>query len=141
MHRVVVVPLAAPDETMLLENPNDLPGNFVSVAKVALTVGFRPSPIVGVRAGDIDGDAETVRALTIGPGDEAAVVGSLRWRQIRKESLRQPIELVGYALQRCRGAVDFAELETFSVLSGQPDDIGRVRHDIFGPAVGVHLSE
>src|SRR5262245_36235119 len=88
MHRVVVIPLAAPDETVRLENPNDLPGNFVAITKMALAVGLRPSPIVRMRACDIDGDAEAVSALTIGPGDRTAVVGPLRRRQISKEALR-----------------------------------------------------
>src|SRR5260370_39823973 len=50
MHGVVVIPLAAPDEAMLLENMDDLPGNLVLVGKAAIGVGLRPCPIVRVRA-------------------------------------------------------------------------------------------
>src|SRR5258707_13268681 len=60
MHGVVVIPLAAPDEAMLLENMDDLPGNLVFVGKAAIGVGLRPCPIVRVRAGNIDRNAETV---------------------------------------------------------------------------------
>ena len=42
MHGVVVVPLAAPDEAMLLENMDDLPRNLVLVGNAAMGVGLRP---------------------------------------------------------------------------------------------------
>ena len=65
MHGVVVIPLATPDEAMLLENVDDLPGNLVLVGKAAIGVGLRPCPIVRVRAGNIDRNAETVRTTEI----------------------------------------------------------------------------
>lgn len=42
MHRVVVIPLAAPDEAMLLENMDDLQGNLVSIGIAAVGIGLRP---------------------------------------------------------------------------------------------------
>src|SRR5215510_10141568 len=83
MHGVVVVPLAAPDEAMLLENIDDLPRSLVLVRKAAIGVGLRPCPIVRMRAGNIDRNTETVGALTIGAGDGAAIVGPLDRPQIR----------------------------------------------------------
>src|SRR5215813_4219899 len=69
MHGVVVIPLAAPDEAMLLENIDDLPGNLVLVGKAAIGVGLRPCPIMRVRAGNVDRDTETVSAVAIRSGD------------------------------------------------------------------------
>src|SRR5262245_32528016 len=77
MHGVVVVPLAAPDEAVFLENLDDLPGNLVSVEQAPIGVGLRPAPIVRVRRCNIDGDAQTVRAFAIRPRDQTAVVGAL----------------------------------------------------------------
>src|SRR6516162_6044980 len=77
MHGVVVMPLAAPDEAMLLENIDDLPGNLVLVGKAAIGVGPRPCPIVRVRAGNIDRNAETMSAVTIRSGDRTAIVSPL----------------------------------------------------------------
>src|SRR6516164_8717617 len=53
MHGVVVVPLAAPDEAMPLENMDDLPRNFLPGRNAAIGIRLRPWPIVGVRAGHI----------------------------------------------------------------------------------------
>src|SRR6188768_3698572 len=47
MHRVVVVPLAAPDEAVPLEHLNDLPGNAVPVGIAAVRAGAVPIPVVG----------------------------------------------------------------------------------------------
>src|SRR5215211_2359809 len=77
MHRVVVIPLATPDEAVLLENLDDLPGNLVFVGKAAISVGLRPLPIVRMRGGNIDRDTQTVRAFAIRPGDQPTVVGPL----------------------------------------------------------------
>src|SRR5262245_61379951 len=77
MHGVVVVPLATPDEAVLLENLDDLPGNLVSVEQAPIGVGLRPAPIVRVRGCNIDGDPQTVRALAIRSRDQTAVVGAL----------------------------------------------------------------
>src|ERR1700758_1667693 len=107
MHGVVVIPLAAPDEALLLENMDDLPGDLVLVGKAAIGVGIRPCPILRVRAGNIDRNAEMRGAVTIRSGDHTAIVSPLGRPQIRKEALRQPIELIRYALQRCGRAVDF----------------------------------
>src|SRR5215470_15933602 len=85
MHGVVVMPLAAPDEAMLLENIDDLPGNLVLVGKAAIGVGLGPRPVVRVRAGNIDRNAESVSALTLRPGDRTAIIGPLGRPQIRKE--------------------------------------------------------
>src|SRR5262245_65880292 len=80
-HRVVMIPLATPDEAVLLENLDDLPGNLVSVEQAPLGVGLRPSPIVSVRGCNIDGDPQTVRTFAIRACDQAAVVGPLRDRK------------------------------------------------------------
>jgi hypothetical protein len=69
MHRVVVIPLATPDEAVPLENLDDLPGNLVFVGKAAISVGLRPLPIMRMRGGNIDRDPQTVRAFAIRPGD------------------------------------------------------------------------
>src|SRR6516165_6397150 len=63
MHGVVVIPLAAPDEAVLLENMDDLPRNLVLVGKAAIGVGLGPRPVVRVHAGNIDRNAESVGAL------------------------------------------------------------------------------
>ena len=42
MHRVVVIPLAAPDETVRLEGADDLLGNFVFISDMAPGAGLRP---------------------------------------------------------------------------------------------------
>src|SRR5215468_10508008 len=141
MHSVVVIPLAAPDEAMLLENVDDLPGNLVLVGKAAIGVGLRPCPIVRVRAGNIDRNAETVSAVTIRSGDRTAIVSPLGRPQICKEALRQLIELIRHMLQRCGRAIDFGELDIFSVLARQPHNVGRVRHEAGGTAVAVDLFE
>src|SRR5215470_19932645 len=83
MHGVVVIPLAAPDEAMLLENIDNLPGNLVLVGKAAIGVGLRPCPIMRVRAGNVDRDTETVSAVTIRSGDRTAIVSPLGRTQIR----------------------------------------------------------
>jgi hypothetical protein len=70
MHRVVVVPLATPDEAVLLEDANDLPRDLVLVEIAAIGVRLRPPPIVGMRAGNIDRDTQPVCALAIRPGDQ-----------------------------------------------------------------------
>src|SRR5262249_39451967 len=101
MHGVVVIPLAAPDEAMLLENTDDLPGNLVLVGEAAIGVGLRPCPIVRVRAGNVDRDTETVSAVTVRSGDRTAIVSPLGRPQIREEALRQLIELIRHVLQRC----------------------------------------
>src|SRR6516162_5147661 len=126
MHGVVVVPLAAPDEAMLLENTDDLPRNLVLVGNAAVGVGLRPCPIVSVRAGNIDRNTESMRALTIGPGDPTAIVGSLGRPQIRKEAPRQLVELIRHVLQRCGRAVDFGEFDVFAVFARQPHNVERV---------------
>src|SRR5262249_19117975 len=141
MHGVVVIPLAAPDEAMLLENMDDLPRNLVLVGNAAVGVGLRPCPILSVRAGNIDRNTESARALTIGPGDPTAIVGPLGRPQIRKEAPRQLIELVRHVLQRRGCAVDFGEFDVFAVFARQPHNVDRVRREAGGPAVAVHLFE
>jgi len=42
MHRVVVIPLAAPDETVRLEDAHDLPGNLVFISDMAAGAGLCP---------------------------------------------------------------------------------------------------
>src|SRR6266540_471133 len=71
MHGVVVVPLATPDEAVLLENLDDLPGNLVSVGKAAISVGLRPLPIMRMRGGNIDRDPQPVRAFAVRARDIA----------------------------------------------------------------------
>src|SRR6516162_6737276 len=141
MHGVVVVPLAAPDEAMPLENMDDLPRNFVLVGNAAMGIGLRPCPIVSVRAGNIDRNTESMRALTIRPGDPTAIVGPLGRPQICKEAPRQLIELIRHVLQRCGRAVDFGEFDVFAVFARQPHNVDRVRREAGGPAVAVHLFE
>src|SRR5215211_9133751 len=77
MHRVVVIPLATPDEAVPLKNLDDLPGNLVSVEQPAISVGLRPLPIMRMRGCNIDRDPQTVRAFAIRACDQAAVVGAL----------------------------------------------------------------
>ena len=45
MHRVGVIPLAAPDEAVRLEDADGLPGDIVFVSNVAAGTGLRP-PVV-----------------------------------------------------------------------------------------------
>ena len=42
MHRVVVIPLGAPDEAVRLEDADDLPGNLVFISDMAAGAGLRP---------------------------------------------------------------------------------------------------
>src|SRR5262245_2566843 len=96
MHGVVVVPLAAPDEAMLLENFDDLPRNLVSVGKAPISVGLRPSPVVRMRGCNIDGNTQTVSTFAIRACDQATVVGALGRPQRRQKSRRQLVELIRY---------------------------------------------
>src|SRR6516165_7588473 len=141
MHGVVVIPLAAPDEAMLLENMDDLPGNLVLVGKAAIGLGLRPCPIVRVRAGNVDRNTEAVSAVTIRSGNRTAIVSPLGRPQIREEALRQLVELIRHVLQRCGRAIDFGEFDGFAVLARQPHNVGRVRHEAGGTAVAVDLFE
>src|SRR5262249_24426408 len=65
MHGVVVLPLAAPDEAVLLENPDNLPRDLVLVDIAAVGIRLRPHPIVGMRAGNVDRDPQPVCALAV----------------------------------------------------------------------------
>src|SRR5262245_4766556 len=116
MHRVVVVPLAAPYEAVRLEDPDDLPGNLVLVEIAAVGIWLRPPPIVGMRAGNIDRDPQPVRALAIRARDEATVIGALGRSQIGQKTLRQLVELVRDVPQRQRRSIDFGEFEGFAEL-------------------------
>ena len=42
MHGVVMVPLATPNEAVLLENIDNLPWNLVFIRKTAIDIGLRP---------------------------------------------------------------------------------------------------
>jgi hypothetical protein len=94
-----------------------------------------------VSAGNIDRNAETVSAVTIRSGDRTAIVSPLGRPEIRKEALRQLIELIRHVLQRCGRAIDFGEFDGFAVLARQPHNVGRVRHEAGGTAVAVDLFE
>jgi hypothetical protein len=69
MHRVVVVPLAAPNKTMLLKNVHDLPRNLIFVRDPALGARLGPQPVVGSRCRDVDRDPVTVRTEAVGTSD------------------------------------------------------------------------
>src|ERR1700704_1762212 len=75
MHGVVVIPFAAPDEAVLLENLDDLPGDAVLVRVLAADRLVIP-PII--RPGDIDvyGCAVAVYARARGAGDDAAIISA-----------------------------------------------------------------
>jgi hypothetical protein len=89
--------------------------------------------------GNVDRDAEAMRARTVRARDRTAIVGPLHRPQIREEAGPQPGELIGNFLQCCRRAVDPGEFDFFAVLARQPYDVGRVCHETGGPAVAVHL--
>src|SRR5712671_1428161 len=73
VHGVVVVPLAAPNEAVLLEDLDDLPGHSVPVRVAAVGGRLGPEPVVAARGGDVDGDAGAVRGDALGAGHDAAV--------------------------------------------------------------------
>jgi hypothetical protein len=47
IHRVVVIPVAALDETVRLEDADDLPANLVSINDMAAGAGLRPELFPG----------------------------------------------------------------------------------------------
>src|SRR5207237_8757876 len=76
MHCVVVVPLATPDEAVLLEDADDLPGDLVLVEIAGVGIALGPLPIMRLRAGNIDRDTQTVCALAIRGCDQTTVIGA-----------------------------------------------------------------
>jgi hypothetical protein len=67
MHRIVVIPLPAPDESMLFECVDDLLGHAVMIDDFA---GVRPPvPIIREREIKIDNDAVAVRAWLASAGN------------------------------------------------------------------------
>src|SRR5579885_1417737 len=75
MHGVVVIPLAAPDEAVLLEDLDDLPGDAVLVRIFAVD-GAGVAPIIGPGDVDVDGRAVAVDGGPGGAGDDAAIIGA-----------------------------------------------------------------
>src|SRR5207244_9828787 len=120
------VPLAAPDEAVLLEDADDLPGDLILVEIAAVGIGLGPLPIMRVRAGNIDRDTQAVCALAIRACDQTTVIGALARPEIGQKTLRQVVELIRYALQRRRRPVDFRKFEAFTVFARQPGDLCHV---------------
>ena len=76
MHRIVVIPLAAPDEAVLFEDGDDLVGHAVLVRVGASRVGLGPLPIVALIRIDVDRVAVPVRTDPCRAGDDATIVGA-----------------------------------------------------------------
>jgi hypothetical protein len=75
MHGVTVIPLATPNEAVLLENLDHLPRDAVPMRGLAAHRPT-PAPIIRPLGIDIDGDAVGMRALSRGAGDGAAMITS-----------------------------------------------------------------
>ena len=79
MHRVVVIPLAAPDEAVPFKNLDDLVRDEIAVGNRLTDLSSRPPPVVRELGGNIDGDAVPVGASLFRAGDRPADVGSGWW--------------------------------------------------------------
>src|ERR1700722_20583897 len=74
MHRVVVIPLTAPDKSVPFKYLDDGMGYPISIGYFTASVGFGPTPIVRVIAVNVDIDAERVSAELIGAGNRSPVI-------------------------------------------------------------------
>jgi hypothetical protein len=71
VHRVVVAPLATPNESMLLKYGDDGVWYGIPPDVVALRIGFLPLPVTRMLNGYIDGDTQSVRAEAMRPSDRS----------------------------------------------------------------------
>ena len=73
MHRIEVTPAAAPNRAVLLEDGNQPLGDSVTIV-----TRLGPTPIISVFDMDIDGNAETVGAQTVGAGNFTPIKSFLK---------------------------------------------------------------
>src|SRR5580698_6001381 len=78
VHGIEVVPFAAPDEAVLLEDRDDLLRHAVAIRDRQATrfVVRLPEPVIGISGVEIDGDAVAVWARCAGIRHRAAIVGA-----------------------------------------------------------------
>src|SRR5580704_10332644 len=74
MHRVVVIPFAAPDKSVPFKYLHDRMGYPISIGYFTVSIGFGPTPVVRVIAVNVDSDAERVSAKLVGSGNRSPVI-------------------------------------------------------------------
>ena len=112
------MPLAAPDEAVLLKNSHDLHRDLILVCNRVRGRSLCPAPIVRMLQRDIDGNAKTVRRHTFRAGNGAAIICTGRWKEIRVEGRRQGVEFLRYGCEAISGAVGLGHFQFLPDASG-----------------------
>jgi len=131
VHRIIVIPFAAPDEAMLFEGFDDFSWDLVGGTAAA----FAPAPVGGVFGVDVDGGAEGVDAEAPGPGDVAPVEGAADGNQVFPK-LGITFQFAFYGKEMGGDSVDGGDPD----LLPEPVDGGQMSPDL-GGGVAVHFFE
>ncbi len=139
VHGVVVIPLAAPDEALGLEDLGDLVGDAVAIGDVAAIA--RPGPVVGLRHVDVDGGREGMHAGEPGVGDDPAVERAGRRHEIGLQPVGQAFQPRDDAFKAGSDVVDRRQRQVLRLRPRHPDDGPVPSRRPAAPAVAVHLEE
>ena len=141
MHRIVVVPFAAPNKAVALKNLDDPVRDAVVVRNRPIGIaGGAPAPIIGIVRININCDAEGMSAQLIGSGDWSPVKRAASLENIFLVFRRELIEFGGDRCELPVNSVDTGDSNRRVRGMRQPGNGGEMRFDFLGGGA-IHFLE
>jgi len=139
MHRIIVIPFTAPNESVIFEYLDDFLGHAILIGDLA---GVRlPEPIIGESQIEVDGNAVRVRARLAGIRYGPAIVGAGDRVCGMFDVVGPRVDFRRHSTQVLVHSIDRRDLDLFIPCLGQPDDVGKPRRHLTVLAIAVHLCE
>ena len=140
MHRVEVIPLTPPNESVTFKYIYDFERYIIPVL-YQIACRCRPSPVVRIFRIDIDSRTISMHAALLRSYNGSATICSSAWNEISYQRGRQFFKVVDHCFQLVCNAVNSSNHDDAPVVRWHPLNRAHPRHYFPFFAIAIHLGE